>query len=91
MAQPPQTPKCGQNGAIRSRAGALDREQAPAVGMMPGTGVDLDGLAAQRVRHVDGLAAGEGDAVAAMADMIDDEAFNHGARRGRIRYCRRRR
>jgi hypothetical protein len=26
-----------------------------------------------------------------MADMIDDEVLSHGAHRGRIRYCRRRR
>ncbi len=41
----------------------------------------LDGLAAKRVRHIDGLSVGIGDAVAEMADMIDDEALNHGARR----------
>jgi hypothetical protein len=40
---------------------------------------DLDGLAAERIGHEQGLAIGEGDAVAAMADMIDDQAFNHGA------------
>ena len=48
---------------------------------MIGHRLDLDGLAAERVRHEHGLAVGEGDAVAAMTDMIDDEAFNHGARR----------
>jgi hypothetical protein len=26
-----------------------------------------------------------------VADMIDGETLNHGARQGRIRYCRRRR
>jgi hypothetical protein len=35
------------------------------------------------------LAAGKGDAVAEMTDVIDDEAFNHGARREKIRCCRR--
>ena len=63
------------------RAGVLDLEQAPAVGMMARHGRDLDGLAAQRVGHKTALSAGKGDAVAAMTDMIDDEAFNHGARR----------
>ncbi len=69
----------------------LDREQAPAVGMTARHGGDLDRLAAQRVRHIDILSAGQRDAVAEMADMIDEKAFNHGARRGRIRRCRRRR
>jgi hypothetical protein len=40
---------------------------------------DLDGLAAERIRHEHALAIGEGDAVAAMADMVDNEAFTHGA------------
>jgi hypothetical protein len=60
--------------------GALDREQAPAVGMA-GYGSNLDGLAAKRVRHVDILCVLNGDAVAAMTDVIDDKTFNHGARR----------
>ena len=62
------------------RAGVLDARQMPAVGMT-GHRFDFDRLAAQRVRHEHGLPAGKGDAVAAMADMIDDETFNHGARR----------
>ncbi len=73
------------------RARLLDREQAPAVGVLAGNGGNLDGLAAQRVRHINILAADQRDAVAEMADMIDEEALNHGARRGRIRCCRRRR
>ena len=60
--------------------GALDREQAPAVGMA-GQVSNLDGLAAKRVRHVHVLLVLNGNAVAAMTDVIDDEAFNHGARR----------
>ena len=44
-------------------------------------GGSLDRLAAKRVRDIDGLSVGKGDAVAAMTDMIDDETFNHGARR----------
>ena len=62
------------------RAGALDARQLPAVGVI-GHRLDLDGLAAKRIGHEQGLAVGEGDAVAAMADMVDDQAFNHGARR----------
>ena len=44
-------------------------------------GRDLDGLAAQRVGHIHALSVGQGDAVAEMTDVIDDEALNHGARR----------
>ena len=62
------------------RAGAFDTQQAAALGMA-GDRVGLDGLAGQRVRHEDGVSAGEGDAVAAMADMVDGEVFSHGARR----------
>jgi hypothetical protein len=36
------------------------------------------------------LSVGKSDAVAKMTDMIDDETLNHGARRRRIRCCRRR-
>ena len=63
------------------RACALDREQTAAVGVMARHRFNFDGLAAKRVGHVDVLSAGKGDAVAEMTDMIDDEAFNHGARR----------
>ncbi len=62
------------------RAGALDREQAAAVGMT-GYGGNLDRLAAERVRHVYGRSVREGDAVTVMSDMIDDKMFSHGARR----------
>ena len=43
---------------------------------------DLDRFTAQRIRHVDITTAGDGDAVAVMADMVDDEALavSHGAR-----------
>ena len=60
----------------------LDLEQSPAVGMVAGNRSDLDRFAAQRVRHIDVAAAGDGDAVAVMADMVDDEALavSHGAR-----------
>ena len=73
------------------RACGFDLDQSTAVGMVTGNRRDLDRFAAERVGHVDAFAAGDGDAVAAMADMIDDEMlFSHGARRGRIRCCRRR-
>ena len=62
------------------RAGALDREQPPAVGMA-GYGSNLDRLAAERVRHVYGLSVHKADAVAVMRNVIDDETFSHGARR----------
>ncbi|MGX1291221.1 hypothetical protein AB7M75_001129 [Bradyrhizobium ottawaense] len=68
----------------------VDREQLAAVGMVAYDVIDLNGLAAQRVGHVDRFAGVEADAVAAMADMVDGETLNHGARPGRIRYCRRR-
>ena len=54
------------------RAGVLDLEQAPAVGMARDRR-HLDGLAGQRVGHIDVLPVGDRHAVAAMADMIDDE------------------
>jgi hypothetical protein len=49
--------------------------------MVAGDGCDLDGFAAERVRHVDAFTAHGGDAVAAMADVIDDETLgvSHGA------------
>jgi hypothetical protein len=66
------------------RAGAIDPQQAPAVGMASDR-CDFDGLTAQRIRNKHGLAAGQGDAIAAVADMIDDEmpraGTSHGARR----------
>ncbi len=69
----------------------LDREQLAAIGMVARNAIDLDGLAAECIGHVDRLAFVERDTIAAMADMIDGQAFNHGARPGRIRHCRRRR
>ena len=62
------------------RAGALDLKQTPSVGMVTRHRGHLDDLPAKRVRHKDGLSIGEGDTVAEMADMVDDEPFNHGAR-----------
>jgi hypothetical protein len=63
------------------RAGALDLQQAPTVGMVTRHSCHLDGLAAKRVRHIHGLSAGKGDAVAKVTDAIDDEVLSHGARR----------
>ena len=50
--------------------------------MVAGNRTDLDRFAAQRIRHVDVAAVSDGDAVAVMADMVDDEALavSHGAR-----------
>jgi hypothetical protein len=62
------------------RACALDLQQAPAVRMVR-YGGNLDGLAGERVWHVHRLPVGEGDAVASMPDVVDDETFNHGVRR----------
>ena len=47
---------------------------------MAGDRLDLDGLAAERVGHEDALPPANGDAVAAMADMIDDETSSATAR-----------
>jgi hypothetical protein len=69
---------------------ALDPYEAPAVGMMTGRRGDLDDLTAQRKRHIDGLPVEICDAIAKMADVIDEKPLNHVALRGRIRYCRRR-
>ena len=44
-------------------------------------GCNLDHLAAERVGNEKAPPLGQRDAVAEMADMIDEEAFNHGARR----------
>jgi len=59
------------------RAFALHLQQVPAVGMMTRRWCDLDGLAAERVWHINRLATGEGHAVTEMADVIDDETLNH--------------
>jgi len=61
------------------RACALEREQAAPVGMTR-QGRNFDSFAAERVRHIDVVPAGNRDAVAKVADVIDDETLNHGAR-----------
>jgi hypothetical protein len=48
---------------------------------MAGHILDLDGFAGQRTGHIDRRAAVGDHTVAALADMIDDQAFSHGARR----------
>jgi hypothetical protein len=66
------------------RAGAIDPQQAPAI-RVTGDRRDFDGLAVQRIGNEHALAAGKSDAIAAVADMIDDEmpraGTSHGARR----------
>ncbi len=49
----------------------FDAQQMAAVGMA-GPGLDLDGFARQRVGHVERPRRRVGDAVAAMAELIDD-------------------
>jgi hypothetical protein len=62
------------------RACRLDPEQLPAVRMTLDR-TCFDDLAAKRVWHEQRLSIGEGDAIAAMTDMIDDKMLSHGARR----------
>jgi hypothetical protein len=49
--------------------------------MMTRDGRDFDRLAAERVGYKDALSLDKRDAIAEMADVIDDETFNHGAHR----------
>jgi hypothetical protein len=63
------------------RARLFDPQQLPPVWMMTGCGGRFDRLAAKRVGHKEALPLGERDTIAEMADMIDEEALNHGARR----------
>ncbi len=51
----------------------------------------VDDFAAERVRHEHRLFVKVRDAVAAMPDVIDGQAFSHGAHPGKIQYCRRHR
>src|SRR6202165_1187685 len=50
----------------------LHRQRAPPVGMARNR-LDLDGFAGQGVRHIDGITAGFGDSVAAMAHPRDGQ------------------
>ena len=63
------------------RAGLFDPHQLPPVRMMTGRGGDFDRLATKRVGNKEVAPVGECNAVAEMADMIDEEALNHGVRR----------
>ena len=63
------------------RAGLLDPEQLPPVRMMTRHGRDFHALAAQRIGNKNVLPFDERDTVAEVADMIDEQAFNHDARR----------
>ncbi len=58
---------------------------------MAGPGVDLGGLAGQRVGHIDLACRRLRDTVAAVAEPRDAESLNHGWPRAGIRDCRRRR
>jgi len=49
--------------------------------MVARDGRNLDRFAAKGVRHIHIVPVDEGDAVAEMADVVDDQALNHGARR----------
>ena len=76
MAQPPQMPKCGQIGAMRSGLGCLDAKQLPAIGMAR-HGLDFDSLAGQGAGNEDRFVGAIDHAIAAMADPVDDEMLNH--------------
>jgi len=49
--------------------------------MMTGRGGDFDRLATECVGNKEASPLDERNAIAEMADMIDEEALNHGARR----------
>ena len=49
--------------------------------MMTGRGGDFDRLTAERVGDKEASPLDDRNAIAEMADMIDEEALNHGARR----------
>jgi hypothetical protein len=72
--------KMGAERCYPLRACALDREQAPPVGMTR-HGRNFDGLVPERVRYIDVVPADDSYAVAKVADVIDNETLNHGARR----------
>ncbi len=61
-------------------AGAVDAQELPAVGMI-GDFFRFDRLAAERIGHEQRLPFGKSDTVAALADVIDAQAFSHGERR----------
>jgi hypothetical protein len=59
----------------------FDPEQLPPVRMVSRRGSDVHRLATECVGNEKVSSVGQRNAVAVMADMIDDKAFNHGARR----------
>ncbi len=61
-------------------ARGLDTQQMAAIGM-PGPRLGRDGLARQRVGHVDRPGRRQRDAVAVAADVVDGQAVNQGGRR----------
>ena len=63
------------------RARLVDSHQLPPIRMMTGRGGDFDRLTAERVGDKEASPLDDRNAIAEMADMIDDEALNHGARR----------
>ncbi len=69
---------CGLPPEIEAGVGLVSLRERAAV-RMPGRGQHVNGFAAERIGHVDGLAARHRNAIAEMADMIDDEAFSHDA------------
>src|SRR3954452_21585059 len=71
------------------RAFALDTQQMAAVGM-PGKCLYLHCFAGKRVRNKQRPVRRIGNAIAAMADARDDEAFNHAGLLAEIRDCPRR-
>ena len=55
--------------------------ELPSVRVMVRYGRDVHRLAAERVGDKDVPPLDQRNSIAEMADVIDDEAFNHGARR----------
>jgi hypothetical protein len=62
------------------RARGFHAQETPAIRTI-GERVGFDDLAAEGIWHEHGLPVCQGDAVAPMADVIDDQALSHGARR----------
>ena len=77
IAQPPQTPKCGQIGAMRSGLALSTVSRCRRSGW-PGARLDRHGLARQRIGHEERPGRRVGDAVAAMRKAGDGEALGHG-------------
>ncbi len=63
------------------RAWMLDAQQLATVRMISCRGRNVHRFAAKSIGHKETAALGQRDAVAEMADMIDEKAFNHGGRR----------